>query len=116
MKYSSIYTPVARLSGGNQQKVAIGRSIALDNIKLLILDEPTTGIDVGAKQGIYERIRLLAEERDLGVVVISSELDELLSICDRIYVMAGGNIVDNFVRESFNKLSILETAVRGRKL
>ena len=116
VKYSSIYTPVARLSGGNQQKVAIGRSIALDNIKLLILDEPTTGIDVGAKQGIYERIRLLAEERDLGVVVISSELDELLSICDRIYVMAGGNIVDNFVRESFNKLSILETAVRGRKL
>ena len=116
VKYNSMYAPVARLSGGNQQKVAIGRSIALDNIKLLILDEPTTGIDVGAKQGIYERIRLLAEERNLGVVVISSELDELLSICDRLYVMAGGNIIDSFVRESFNKLSILETAVRGRKL
>lgn len=115
-KYASIDAPVASLSGGNQQKVAIGRSIALEGIKLLILDEPTTGIDIGAKQGIYERVRRLAQMRDLGVVVISSELDELLAISDRIYVMAGGNVITSFKRESFDKLTILETAVRGRKL
>ena len=99
-----------------EKKVAIGRSIALQNIKMLILDEPTTGIDVGAKRGIYRRVRALAEEKDLGIICISSELDELLSIADRIYVMANGNVVDCFKRADFNKLNILETAVRGRKL
>ena len=116
VKYNTPAQAVASLSGGNQQKVAIGRSIALQNIKMLILDEPTTGIDVGAKRGIYRRVRALAEEKDLGIVCISSELDELLSIADRIYVMANGNVVDCFKRADFNKLNILETAVRGRKL
>ena len=116
VKYNTIIAPVASLSGGNQQKVAIGRSIALNGIKLLVLDEPTTGIDVGAKQGIYERVRKLTQEKDIGVVMISSELDELLAVADRIYVMAGGNVVDCFKRADFNKLDILETAVRGRKL
>ena len=106
---------IRNLSAGNKQKVGIVAAMLL-RPKVLILDEPTRGIDVGAKRGIYRRVRALAEEKDLGIVCISSELDELLSIADRIYVMANGNVVDCFKRADFNKLNILETAVRGRKL
>jgi len=116
VKYSRVDDAVTRLSGGNQQKVVIGRSIALKDIKLLILDEPTTGIDVGAKRGIYERVRRLAKDKNLSIVFISSELDELLTVVDRIYVMADGNVIECFKSDAFDRLNILETAVRGRKL
>lgn len=116
VKYDNMLAPITRLSGGNMQKVIIGRAFAMENMKLLILDEPTTGIDVGAKAGIYSNVRRFAEERQIGVVFISSELDELLEATDRLYVMANGNVVDSFCRENYNKKRILETAVRGRSL
>ena len=115
VKYDDMYAPVAKLSGGNMQKVIIGRSFANQQMKLLILDEPTTGIDIGAKMGIYRNLRKFAAERNVGVVFISSELDELLAVTDRLYVMAGGNIIDQVAHDDYDKMSILETAVRGRK-
>ena len=123
VKYNSPQQPIASLSGGNIQKIIIGRSIAIDGIKLLILDEPTNGIDVGAKYEIYQKVRQLADhpdgERRIGILFISSEIDELLNICDRIYVFADGDAVMSCTRAEFRapdgKTRILSAAVGGRK-
>ena len=82
---------VAELSGGNQQKVVLARWLLRD-CKVLLLDEPTRGVDVGAKAEIYRVIRGLAEA-GLAIVVVSSELDELLGLCDRILVLRDGRLV-----------------------
>ena len=120
VKYGSPGQTISSLSGGNIQKVIIGRSVAIDNIRLLILDEPTNGIDIGAKFEIYQRVRALTdcedEDRRVGVLFISSELDELLNVCDRIYVFASGNIVMEFSRDEFVKSNILGAAVRGKSI
>ncbi len=105
---------IKELSGGNIQKVIIGRSVAIDGVKLLIADEPTTGMDVGAKNEVYMQMRSLADERDIAVAFISSELEELLSVCDRIYTFAQGSAVQYFERKSFDKAKILESAIRGK--
>ncbi|MFZ1726741.1 MAG: ABC transporter ATP-binding protein [Albidovulum sp.] len=80
------------LSGGNQQKAVLARELGLENLKLLIASQPTRGLDVGAVEAIYRQISMSAE-RGTGVLLISSELDELLSVADRIVVMYGGRIV-----------------------
>lgn len=117
VKYSSPNQKISDLSGGNMQKIIIGRSIEIEGCRLLCLDEPTTGMDVGAKNEIYLHMRELAENQDMSIVFISSELDELLIACDRIYVFAGGNVIDEFRRENaMDKSTILETAIRGRKV
>ena len=92
IKTASIETPVGRLSGGNQQKVVIGRWLA-SKPKVLILDEPTRGVDVGARAEIHRLIRSLAAE-GMAVLVISSEPEELPDLCDRVLVMAEGRIVE----------------------
>src|SRR5262249_44077929 len=84
-------TPAESLSGGNQQKVALARWLATTP-RLLILDEPTQGVDVGAKSEIHKIIRRLAKE-GLAVLMISSDLPEVLGMSDRIAVMRGGTIV-----------------------
>ena len=89
VKTPSSKTHIKSLSGGNQQKVIIGRWL-LTNPEVLLLDEPTRGIDVGAKYEIYQLIINLANEGK-GVVVVSSEMPELLGICDRILVMSNGH-------------------------
>ena len=91
IKYSSEHEFINRLSGGNQQKVLLARCL-LTNPKILILDEPTRGIDVGSKAEIYRLIEQLASQ-GLAIILVSSELPELLSLCDRILVMRGGKIV-----------------------
>lgn len=116
VKHASIHQPISDLSGGNMQKLIIGRSIEVENICVLILDEPTTGMDIGAKYEVYVKCRQLADEKDLLCMFISSELDELLTVCDRICVFAKGNLVDTFERKNFDKTKILETAVRGHKV
>ena len=90
MRTPSLDQEVGKLSGGNQQKVVLARWLAA-RPKVLILDEPTRGIDVGAKAEIYRLIDELASE-GLGIMLISSELPEILGLCDRIYVMQGGRI------------------------
>jgi ribose transport system ATP-binding protein len=81
---------VGSLSGGNQQKVLLSRWLETDP-KVLILDEPTRGVDIGAKSEIYRIIDELAK-RDIGVIVISSELPEIIGICDRVLVMREGHM------------------------
>jgi methyl-galactoside transport system ATP-binding protein len=83
-------THIRTLSGGNQQKVILGRWL-LTNPEILMLDEPTRGIDVGAKYEIYQLILNLAN-KDKAVIMVSSEMPELLGICDRILVMSGGRV------------------------
>ena len=93
----SLDASVANLSGGNQQKVVLGRWLAR-RPKVLILDEPTRGVDVGAKAEIYRLIAELAAE-GIALLVISSEMPELLGLADRILVMAGGRVVAEMPRE-----------------
>lgn len=109
VKAPSVQTPVRSLSGGNQQKVVLGRWFT-SNPKVYILDEPTRGIDVGAKAEIYQNIGRLAE-KGAGALVISSELPELLGICDRILVMRAGRIVGEVVAAEATEKSLLEMAI-----
>ncbi len=90
IKMAGLHTQVGRLSGGNQQKVVLARWLSA-GVSLLILDEPTRGVDVGARSEIYNVMRRLADE-GMGILLISSDLTEVLSQSDRIYVMAGGHI------------------------
>jgi ribose transport system ATP-binding protein len=105
---------VRSLSGGNQQKVVIGKWL-MAQPSVLILDEPTRGVDVGAKYEIYTIIDNLAA-RGTGVLVISSEIEELIGICDRILVMSNGEIQGSFDREEFDQEKILRTAFRENVL
>ena len=89
-KTPSVNTKIRTLSGGNQQKVILSRWL-LTEPKILLLDEPTRGIDVGAKYEIYQLILGLAESGK-SVLMVSSEMPELLGVCDRILVMSGGRL------------------------
>ncbi|MDX1991209.1 MAG: sugar ABC transporter ATP-binding protein [bacterium] len=102
--------PARSLSGGNQQKVVIAKWL-LANPRLFIMDEPTRGIDVGAKYEIYALIDQLAASGS-GVLFISSELEELMGVCDRILVMSRGEIFGEFSRDQFNAEDILRAAFR----
>ena len=97
------------LSGGNQQKVVIGKWL-LSSPKMLVLDEPTRGVDVGAKYEIYSCINKLAED-GAGVLFISSEMEELMGICDRILVMTKGHISGELGREDFSQDRIIRYAL-----
>jgi ribose transport system ATP-binding protein len=108
----SLEQPVAQLSGGNQQKVVLARWLSVDP-DILICDEPTRGVDVGARLEIH---RLLKELADAGkaVLVVSSDLDELLSLCDRIAVLSKGRIVGTFERGGvWSQDAILAAALSG---
>ncbi|MHB1809880.1 MAG: sugar ABC transporter ATP-binding protein [Solirubrobacteraceae bacterium] len=102
---------ITTLSGGNQQKVVLGRTFAL-GVDVLVLSEPTRGIDVGAKSEIY-RLMQTAAERGAGIVLISSELPELLGLADRIVVFYGGEIRAEFDSEHMDEESIAHVAVTG---
>ena len=113
IKSGPIHTQkVKNLSGGNQQKVVIGKWL-LAEPAVLILDEPTRGIDVGAKYEVYGTINKLAEE-GVGILYISSELEELTGMCDRILVMSNGQIRAEFARPDFDQEKILQAAFSGR--
>ncbi len=105
IKAPSVTAGVGKLSGGNQQKVVLSKWLYTEP-KLLILDEPTRGIDVGAKFEIYGIIQSLARE-GRGVLVISSELPELLGLCDRIYTLAEGVITHEFTREEASQEALM---------
>jgi len=108
IKTPSMKAKIRSLSGGNQQKVIIGRWLLTDP-EIMILDEPTRGIDVGAKFEIYQLINDLAT-KGKGIIVISSELPELLGICDRIYVMAEGQITGEVNAETSTQEEIMTFA------
>jgi ABC-type sugar transport system ATPase subunit len=110
IKAPSTRADVAHLSGGNQQKVLLAR-VLVRTPKILLLDEPTKGVDVGTKREIYRLIRDLARQ-GLALVVVSSELPELLGICDRCVVISGGYIVDEFRAADGTEERILQVSAR----
>ena len=112
VKMNGISDKVANLSGGNQQKVVLAKCL-LANPKVLILDEPTRGIDVGAKAEIY-KMTVELKERGMAIIMISSEMPELLGMSDRIVVMAGGRVRGEFENAaSATQEDILRLALEG---
>lgn len=108
LRSSAVDVPAGTLSGGNQQKVVLARWLAL-NPKVLLLDEPTRGVDVGAKAELYRIIRSVARQ-GVGVVVISSELPEVLGICDRIVVMREGRVVGQLDARAATEEAVMSLA------
>jgi ribose transport system ATP-binding protein len=109
VKANDIDLPISTLSGGNQQKVAIGKWLRRDP-SLLILDEPTQGIDIGAKTEIFHLLRAFATERGLAALVLDSDLEILADHCDRVAIMTRGRITAALAGDSLN-LSSLNEAV-----
>jgi putative multiple sugar transport system ATP-binding protein len=112
IKTPSVDVGVAKLSGGNQQKVVLGKWMFTEP-DVLILDEPTRGIDVGAKYEIYEIINRLADS-GRGVLMISSELPELLGMCDRIYTLTEGVITAEIPREQADQEILMRYMTQGK--
>ena len=110
IKCQNVEQSVDALSGGNQQKVILSRWI-LCNPEILILDEPTRGIDVGSKYEIYEIINNLVDEGK-SVVFISSDMLELIGMCDRVYVLNEGKIAGELLGDSITQYNIMETIIR----
>ncbi|HEY5893294.1 MAG TPA: multiple monosaccharide ABC transporter ATP-binding protein [Chthoniobacterales bacterium] len=111
IRSSNVYQTTGNLSGGNQQKVVLSKWL-FANPEILILDEPTRGIDVGAKFEIYTIINQLADSGK-GVIVISSEMPELLGISDRIYVMNEGKFVDEMPASEASQEKIMRAIIRN---
>jgi ABC-type sugar transport system ATPase subunit len=105
----SVDAPVARLSGGNQQKVVLAKWLAIQP-KVLLLDEPTRGVDVGSKAEIYKLLDEI-KESGVGILVSSSETPELRLLCDRILVMYRGRIVASLSREEATEARIAQYAI-----
>jgi D-xylose transport system ATP-binding protein len=111
VKANSPLTVSGTLSGGNQQKVVLGKWL-LTNPKVLFLDEPTRGIDVGAKQEIYAEINKLAKE-GLAIVLVSSELPEVLGLSDRVLVLHEGKVTGEFTRSAATPEKVMHAATGG---
>lgn len=111
VKARSIDAPVNSLSGGNQQKVVLAKWFHMD-CDVILLDEPTRGVDVGAKTEIYKLINELAA-RGLGVVMVSSEMAEIIGMCDRALVMSKGRIMGELDKEELSEANILKLAIGG---
>ena len=99
------------LSGGNQQKVVLGKWLSMSP-RVLLLDEPTRGIDVGAKQEIYRLMETLAEE-GVAVLFVSSEMEEILGMSDRVLVMHEGRISGELSREQLSEEAVMHLATGG---
>jgi ribose transport system ATP-binding protein len=111
IKTPSLRHKVEYLSGGNQQKVLLARWL-MKKLQVIILDEPTRGIDVGAKAEIHKLIDELATD-GLAVLVLTSEMPELLGVSDRILVMSGGRITGELVNEEATQEKVLAAAIVG---
>ena len=114
VKAPSIFTIAGTLSGGNQQKVVLGKWL-LTNPRVLFLDEPTRGIDVGAKQEIYNEINRLAAT-GIAIVLVSSELPEVLGLSDRVIVLHEGRITGEFEREAATPEAVMSCATGRRQI
>jgi erythritol transport system ATP-binding protein len=102
---------ISSLSGGNQQKVVIGKSL-LTNPKVLMLDEPTRGIDVGAKGEVFRIMNVLSQD-GIGLIFVTAEIKELRAVCDRILVLSKGRIVGEFSRENATQEALVAASAEG---
>jgi D-xylose transport system ATP-binding protein len=114
IKAPSVFTIAGTLSGGNQQKVVLAKWL-LTNPRVLFLDEPTRGIDVGAKQEIYAQINRLAEE-GLAILLISSELPEVLGLSDRVIVLHEGRVTGEFTRAEATPEAVMSCATGHHRM
>jgi ABC-type sugar transport system ATPase subunit len=114
VRTSSIHAPITTLSGGNQQKAIIGRWL-LTEPKVLLLDDPTRGVDVGAKAELYRLMDQLCRQ-GLGILFTSSELPELLTVCDRIAVLSEGRLTGELSRDEATEQKIMELATQRPRM
>ncbi|MDR1797640.1 MAG: sugar ABC transporter ATP-binding protein [Clostridiales Family XIII bacterium] len=110
IKTPSVSQLIQKLSGGNQQKVILARSLVKEDLKVLIVDEPTRGIDIGAKAEIYTILDQLTQQ-GIGVLIISSEMAEIISMCDRVYIMKHGRISAELRKGEATQEVLLEKAI-----
>jgi ABC-type sugar transport system ATPase subunit len=108
IKYSSPFDQIGQLSGGNQQKVLVAKWL-LTRPKILILDEPTRGIDIGTKMEIYSLINSMAK-KGIAVILVSSELPEILAMSDRVIVIREGKIVFECLGKDANQTTLIKQA------
>jgi ABC-type sugar transport system ATPase subunit len=113
IRMASIEQPVQSLSGGNQQKVSLTRPFLRGEVKLILADEPTQGVDVGSRFDIYEALRAKADE-GVALIIKSSDPLELAGLCDRVVVMSRGRIVDEIPGDELGERRIVEAIVGGR--
>lgn len=113
IKTPSIEQMAVNLSGGNQQKVILAR-VLMANPQILIMDEPTKGVDIGAKNEIYKLMFELVKS-GISIIMISSELPELLAMCDRFIVLAEGKVADEFPRAEASEYRVMLAATQARK-
>ena len=110
-KYNSVEDPVSSLSGGNQQKISLAKWLGA-NCRVIIFDEPTRGVDVGAKVEIFSNINYLVES-GVAVIMISSEMNEIIGMCDRAYVMHNGKIVGELSKEELTESNLIKLQMEG---
>ncbi len=108
-KYGNTEDNADSLSGGNQQKIALAKWIAAD-CKCMVFDEPTRGVDIGAKEEIYKIMNDLAE-KGMAIIMISSEMPEIIGMCDRVIVMRQGRITGEYSKESMNENNMIKSAM-----
>jgi len=113
VRMASIEQPVSSLSGGNQQKVSLARPFLRGNVSVILAEEPTQGVDVGARFDIYDALREKASD-GVSIVVKSSDPLELAGLCDRVVVISRGRIVDEIHGEDLGERRIVEAIVGAR--
>jgi ABC-type sugar transport system ATPase subunit len=113
IKAADVRHLVTALSGGNQQKVVIGKCI-LANAKIFMMDEPSRGIDVGAKTDIFNLMRRFASQ-GMGVIFVGSELKEIMSVCDRVLVMSSGVLTGNFSGDEMTEDALVAASAAALK-
>ncbi len=111
IKIHSLDEPVSTLSGGNQQKVVVGKWLSFD-MNVLLLADPAKGVDVGAKKDLYAFIRQLVDEKKISVILYASDNEELIENCDRLCIMYEGQIVATLAGDDINEETIIESSMR----
>lgn len=114
VRASSLDVPVSALSGGNQQKLIFAREVSGRRPRLLVCHQPTRGVDLAAIDLIYSRLEALRNE-GLGILILSSELDELMDVCDRLYVFFDGRVTAEFTRAQFDRMKIGSAMTGGSR-
>jgi ribose transport system ATP-binding protein len=111
VKAHNIDTPVGTLSGGNQQKVVVGKWLSFD-IDVLLLADPAKGVDIGAKRDLYQYIMDMVKEKNTSVILYASDAEELIQYCDRVLIMYEGQIVDTLEGDRINEDDIVSASMR----
>jgi ABC-type sugar transport system ATPase subunit len=113
IKAHSLDTPVRALSGGNQQKIVVGRWLSFD-AKVLLLADPAKGVDVGAKRDLYRHVVDQVREKRVSVILYASDIEELVEYCDRLLVMYEGQVVATLEGGDLNEETIISTSMKVR--